>query len=139
MAGSGVAAPVLRLVGRPVAGHRRRNGQVGMRASAGMGALVVAGVIGLTAGGCSPSGEPAPPPPTSSRTPAPMPAVLTLSPAKDAKDVAPGEPVSVTVKDGQVGEVKLTGADGRSSPGSRGPTAPGGTPPSRSATTRPTR
>ncbi|WP_370967144.1 Ig-like domain-containing protein [Amycolatopsis sp. cg9] len=78
--------------------------------------LVVAGVIGLTVGGCSsaPSGEP--PKETASSSapkPAPKPAVLTVTPAKDAKDVAPGEPVSVSVADGKVGEVKLTGADGK--------------------------
>ncbi len=91
-----------------------------MRGSAGMRArlVVVAGVIGLTVAGCSssPSGEP-PRETTASASsatrPAPKPAVLTLAPAKDAKDVAPGEPVSVTVADGKVGEVKLTGADGK--------------------------
>ncbi|UOX89262.1 Ig-like domain-containing protein [Amycolatopsis sp. FBCC-B4732] len=78
--------------------------------------LVAAGVIGLTVGGCSssPSSEP-PAKETSSSAPkpAPKPAVLTVVPAKDAKDVAPGEPVSVTVADGKVGDVKLTGADGK--------------------------
>ncbi|MEV5717059.1 Ig-like domain-containing protein [Amycolatopsis mediterranei] len=82
--------------------------------------LVAAGVIGLTVAGCSssPSGEP--PRETASASssssapqPAPKPAVLTVTPAKDAKDVAPGEPVSVTVADGKVGDVKLTGADGK--------------------------
>jgi lipoprotein-anchoring transpeptidase ErfK/SrfK len=79
--------------------------------------LVAAGVIGLTVAGCSsgsPSGEP---PPATTSTPAPKPvvkpAVLTLSPAKDAKDVAPGELVTVAVADGKVGDVKLTGADGK--------------------------
>ncbi|WP_166640805.1 Ig-like domain-containing protein [Amycolatopsis sp. SID8362] len=78
--------------------------------------LVAAGVIGLTVAGCSssPSGEP--PEETASSSapaPAPKPAVLTVTPAKDAKDVAPGEPVSVSVAGGKVGEVKLTGADGK--------------------------
>ncbi|MEQ0564457.1 Ig-like domain-containing protein [Amycolatopsis sp. NEAU-NG30] len=87
-----------------------------MRGSTGMTVrlLVAAGVIGLTVAGCSssPSGEP--PRETSSAVqPAPKPAVLTLSPAKDAKDVAPGEPVSVSVADGKVGDVQLTGADGK--------------------------
>jgi lipoprotein-anchoring transpeptidase ErfK/SrfK len=79
--------------------------------------LVAAGVIGLTVAGCSsgtPSGES---PSATTSTPAPKPvvkpAVLTLSPAKDAKDVAPGEPVTVAVADGKVGDVKLTGADGK--------------------------
>jgi lipoprotein-anchoring transpeptidase ErfK/SrfK len=89
-----------------------------MRGSTGLGALVVVGVIGLTVAGCSSSSSGEPPKPTVSSSaskpaPAPAPAVLALSPAKDAKDVAPGEPVSVTVKDGKVGEVKLTGADGK--------------------------
>lgn len=80
--------------------------------------LVAAGVIGLTVGGCSssPSGEPPQAPASVSSSapkPAPKPAVLSLTPAKDAKDVAPGEPVSVTVQDGKVGDVKLTGADGK--------------------------
>jgi lipoprotein-anchoring transpeptidase ErfK/SrfK len=81
--------------------------------------LVAAGVIGLSLAGCSsnPSGEPpratAPASSSTAPKPAPKPAVLTLAPAKDAKDVAPGEPVSVTVADGKVGDVKLTGADGK--------------------------
>lgn len=91
-----------------------------MRGSTGLRArlLVAAGVIGLTVGGCSssPSGEP--PRETtaaasSAPRPAPKPAVLTLTPAKDAKDVAPGEPVSVSVADGKVGDVQLTGPDGK--------------------------
>jgi lipoprotein-anchoring transpeptidase ErfK/SrfK len=78
--------------------------------------LVAAGVIGLTVAGCS--GTPSSEPPKESASssapkPAPKPAVLTVSPAKDAKDVAPGEPVTVTVADGKVGDVKLTGADGK--------------------------
>jgi lipoprotein-anchoring transpeptidase ErfK/SrfK len=91
-----------------------------MRASTGVGArlLVAVGVIGLTVAGCSssPSGEPATSSsvaPTSAPRPAPKPAALSLTPAKDAKDVAPGEPVSVSVADGKLGEVKLTGADGK--------------------------
>jgi lipoprotein-anchoring transpeptidase ErfK/SrfK len=90
-----------------------------MRRSTGMRVrlLVAAGVIGLTVAGCSggtPSGEP-PQATTSASAPKPVvkPAVLTLSPAKDAKDVAPGEPVTVAVADGKVGDVKLTGADGK--------------------------
>jgi lipoprotein-anchoring transpeptidase ErfK/SrfK len=89
-----------------------------MRRSTGMRVrlLVAAGVIGLTVAGCSgsPSGEP--PQETTSKPapkPAVKPAVLTLTPAKDAKDVAPGEPVTVAVADGKVGDVKLTGADGK--------------------------
>ncbi|MGW4063528.1 L,D-transpeptidase [Amycolatopsis sp. NPDC004747] len=80
--------------------------------------LVAAGVIGLTVGGCSsnPSGEPpraTSTPSASAPKPAPKPAVLALTPAKDAKDVAPGEPVSVVVQDGKVGAVTLTSADGK--------------------------
>ncbi|MFB9687823.1 Ig-like domain-containing protein [Amycolatopsis plumensis] len=81
--------------------------------------LVAAGVIGLSLAGCSStsSGEPpretASASPSSAPKPAPKPAVLTLTPAKDAKNVAPGEPVSVSVADGKVGEVSLTGADGK--------------------------
>jgi lipoprotein-anchoring transpeptidase ErfK/SrfK len=79
--------------------------------------LVAAGVIGLTLAGCSssPSGEPAPSPVTSSSVPRPVlkPAVLTLTPAPGATGVAPGEPVSVLVAEGKVGDVRLTGADGK--------------------------
>ncbi|MGW5740651.1 Ig-like domain-containing protein [Amycolatopsis sp. NPDC003861] len=78
--------------------------------------LVAAGLVGLAGCSSSPSGEPpreTAPPPSSQSKPAPKPATLSLTPAKDAKDVAPGEPVSVTVKDGKVGDVKLTGADGK--------------------------
>ena len=91
-----------------------------MRRSIGMRArlLVAAGVIGLTVAGCSngPAEEPQPPATSASaQRPAPAlkPAVLTLTPAKDAAGVAPGEPVSVAVADGKVGDVKLTGADGK--------------------------
>nr|WP_245573999.1 Ig-like domain-containing protein [Amycolatopsis nigrescens] len=42
----------------------------------------------------------------------PKPASLALTPATGTNDVAPGEPVTVAVTDGKVGEVKLTGADG---------------------------
>jgi lipoprotein-anchoring transpeptidase ErfK/SrfK len=89
-----------------------------MRGSTGMTArlVVAAGVIGLVVAGCSssPSGEP-PRETASSSAPKPVlkAAVLTLTPAKDASGVAPGEPVSVAVADGKVGEVKLTGADGK--------------------------
>ncbi|RSN20244.1 hypothetical protein DMC63_13905 [Streptomyces sp. WAC 05977] len=38
---------------------------------------------------------------------------MTLTPAQGAANVAPGEPVTVAVADGKVGEVKLTGADGK--------------------------
>ncbi|WP_410644945.1 Ig-like domain-containing protein [Amycolatopsis sp. lyj-346] len=80
--------------------------------------LVAAGVIGLSLAGCSssPSGEsPRETASASSSAPKPAPkaAVLSLTPGKDAKDVAPGEPVSVAVVDGKVGEVKLAGADGK--------------------------
>ena len=79
--------------------------------------LVIAGVIGLTATGCSSSppsaSGPSAPPTSSAAAPVVKPAVLSLTPAKDAKDVAPGEPVTVTVADGKVGDVKLTGADGK--------------------------
>jgi lipoprotein-anchoring transpeptidase ErfK/SrfK len=92
-----------------------------MRRSTGMRArlLVAAGVIGLTVAGCSgsPSEKPAEPAPSATSSavqrPAAKPAVLTLTPAKDATGVAPGESVSVAVADGKVGEVKLTGADGK--------------------------
>jgi lipoprotein-anchoring transpeptidase ErfK/SrfK len=91
-----------------------------MRRSIGMRArlLVAAGVIGLTVAGCSNSPTEGPQPPATSASaqrpaPAPKPAVLTLTPAKDAAGVAPGEPVSVAVADGKVGDVKLTGADGK--------------------------
>ncbi|SEF37370.1 Lipoprotein-anchoring transpeptidase ErfK/SrfK [Amycolatopsis pretoriensis] len=85
-------------------------------ATSGVWRLVAAGVIGLTVAGCSstPSSEPPAPTSSPSKAPAPVkPAALTLTPAKDAKDVAPGEPVSVTVADGKVGDVKLTGTDGK--------------------------
>ncbi|MGW5722083.1 L,D-transpeptidase [Amycolatopsis sp. NPDC003865] len=84
--------------------------------SSGVRLLVAAGVIGLTVAGCSssPSSEPPSAPTASSRSQVPVKAAaLTLTPAKDAKDVAPGEPVSVTVADGKVGSVTLTGADGK--------------------------
>lgn len=85
-------------------------------ATSGVWRLVAAGVIGLTVAGCSssPSGEPPAPTSSQSKPPVPVkPAALTLTPAKDAKDVAPGEPVSVVVAEGKVGAVTLTGADGK--------------------------
>ncbi|MEV4150838.1 Ig-like domain-containing protein [Amycolatopsis sp. NPDC049691] len=84
--------------------------------TSGVRRLLAAGVIGLTVAGCSssPSGEPPAPTSSQSKPPAPVKAAaLTLTPANDAKDVAPGEPVSVTVADGKVGAVTLTGADGK--------------------------
>ncbi|WP_199199247.1 Ig-like domain-containing protein [Amycolatopsis sp. CA-128772] len=90
-----------------------------MRGSIGSGArlLGAAVVIGLTVGGCSssPSGElpQATAPASTSAAAQPKAAVLAFAPAKDAKNVAPGEPVSVTVTDGKVGDVVLTGADGK--------------------------
>jgi lipoprotein-anchoring transpeptidase ErfK/SrfK len=67
----------------------------------------------------SPSDDPASPggapggAPSNSASPAPKPAALTLTPAQGAANVAPGEPVTVAVAEGKVGEVKLTGADGK--------------------------
>ncbi|MFJ9787307.1 Ig-like domain-containing protein [Amycolatopsis sp. NPDC101161] len=82
--------------------------------SSGVRLLVAAGVIGLTVAGCSTSPSSEPPASSRSETSVPgKPAALTLTPAKDAKDVAPGEPVSVAVADGKVGAVTLTGADGK--------------------------
>jgi lipoprotein-anchoring transpeptidase ErfK/SrfK len=79
--------------------------------------LVVAGVIGLMVAGCSsaPTAEPgAPATPTSSAAaPVLKPAVLSITPAKDSTGVAPGDAVTVTVADGRLGDVKLTGADGK--------------------------
>ena len=78
--------------------------------------LGAAGVIGLLVSGCSGSGPSSDPAPSSSPAvsrPAPKAAVLSLTPAQGATGVAPGEPVSVSVADGKLGEVKLTGADGK--------------------------
>jgi len=79
--------------------------------------LVVVAAIGLAVSGCSSatSSEPPKPSDTSSTTAKPpvKAAVLSVTPAKDATDIAPGEPVTVTVADGKIGEVKLTGADGK--------------------------
>ncbi|MFC4083904.1 L,D-transpeptidase [Amycolatopsis samaneae] len=77
--------------------------------------LVAAGVVGLTAA-CSaaPAGEPvASKAAAPSSVPAPKPASVDVTPADGADGVAPGEPVTVAVRDGKVGEVRLTGADGR--------------------------
>jgi lipoprotein-anchoring transpeptidase ErfK/SrfK len=48
-----------------------------------------------------------------SGAPVVKPASLAFVPATGAADVAPAEAVTVTVADGKVGEVKLTGADGK--------------------------
>lgn len=80
--------------------------------------LVVALAAGLVAAACTNGGaagstQPGPAgqdQPVSSAPP--KPAALTLTPAAGAVGVPPGEPVSVTVADGKVGEVKVTGADG---------------------------
>jgi lipoprotein-anchoring transpeptidase ErfK/SrfK len=95
--------------------------------------LVVAGILGLAVSGCSgssagTSNEQAKPAAASSSRPAPppaKPAVLTITPGNDASDVAPGEPVSVSVADGKLGEVHLTGADGRVVAGKERPSGGG--------------
>ncbi|HVW41335.1 MAG TPA: Ig-like domain-containing protein [Amycolatopsis sp.] len=46
-----------------------------------------------------------------------QPAALTFTPTPGAKDVAPGEPVAVAVRNGKIGQVTLTGADGKQVPG----------------------
>ncbi|WP_370643830.1 Ig-like domain-containing protein [Amycolatopsis sp. DSM 110486] len=45
--------------------------------------------------------------------PVAKPATLTLAPAANAKDVAPGDPVKVTVADGTLDSVTLTNPDGK--------------------------
>jgi lipoprotein-anchoring transpeptidase ErfK/SrfK len=75
---------------------------------------------GFVIAGCSGASNDKPAPAAGPGNPAPntnalvlRPATLALVPAAGAADVAPGEPVSITVTDGKVGEVKLTGADGK--------------------------
>jgi lipoprotein-anchoring transpeptidase ErfK/SrfK len=74
---------------------------------------------GLVVAGCTgsddkpgPAAGPGNPAPTSAAPPAKA-AVLALVPASGAADVSPGEPVSITVSDGKVGEVKLTNSEGK--------------------------
>jgi lipoprotein-anchoring transpeptidase ErfK/SrfK len=75
---------------------------------------------GFVIAGCSGASNDKPAPAAGPGNPAPntnalvlRPATLALVPAAGAADIAPGEPVSITVTDGKVGEVKLTGADGK--------------------------
>ncbi|MFI5557818.1 Ig-like domain-containing protein [Amycolatopsis japonica] len=83
---------------------------------------LVALVAGFTLAACtstpsgespSPGGAPGGSQQSGAPAPEPKPAVMTLTPAQGAANVAPGEPVTVAVADGKVGEVKLTGADGK--------------------------
>jgi len=75
-----------------------------------LGALVVvAGVVGAT----TPAPVGAPPPPRAAR--------VVTTPASGATNVNPGGPVSVTVYDGTLDAVTLTGDDGRRIAGATGP------------------
>ncbi|WP_431873890.1 L,D-transpeptidase [Amycolatopsis sacchari] len=85
------------------------------RLPAALVALGLAAALGL--GACS--GDPAPTP--TSQPPAggsgsaaeALPAKLTTQPAAGARDVAPGDPVKVTVADGQLESVTLTNSEGK--------------------------
>ncbi|MFD8500149.1 Ig-like domain-containing protein [Amycolatopsis sp. NPDC059657] len=80
----------------------------------GVAGLILA--VGLVAGCTSAPGTETPKAPTPGGGTSSVevkPASLALVPATGAADVEPGLPVSVAVKDGKVGEVKLTGADGK--------------------------
>jgi lipoprotein-anchoring transpeptidase ErfK/SrfK len=74
--------------------------------------FVIAGCSGASNDKPAPAAGPGNPAPNTNAL-VPRPATLALVPAAGAADVAPGEPVSITVTDGKVGEVKLTGADGK--------------------------
>jgi lipoprotein-anchoring transpeptidase ErfK/SrfK len=85
---------------------------MGMRVR--LSVLLVA--AGLVVAGCTGESESEVAPVTTPSKPAPVvvkPAALALVPAAGTVDVAPGEPVSVAVTDGKVGEVRLAGADGK--------------------------
>ncbi|SFB13005.1 peptidoglycan transpeptidase precursor, ErfK-YbiS-YhnG family [Amycolatopsis marina] len=72
--------------------------------------LLVAG--GLLVSGCTSGGAGEPPKEVKvSTAPPPKPASLELSPAGSVDDFAPGEPVTVSVDDGELTEVSLVGAD----------------------------
>jgi lipoprotein-anchoring transpeptidase ErfK/SrfK len=76
-------------------------------------------VTGLVVTGCSGAADGKPPaagpgdPASSASAPASKLASLVLVPAAGTADVVPAEAVTVTVTDGKVGDVKLTGADGK--------------------------
>ncbi|PRY51289.1 peptidoglycan transpeptidase precursor (ErfK-YbiS-YhnG family) [Geodermatophilus tzadiensis] len=81
-------------------------------------ALVTAGAIALL-GGCS-GGDDAPAtaaPTTATTTADAAPAQVALAPADGATDVAPADPVEISVTDGEVTEVTVTDADGAEVPG----------------------
>ncbi|SDX60188.1 Lipoprotein-anchoring transpeptidase ErfK/SrfK [Amycolatopsis xylanica] len=80
----------------------------------GVAGLILA--VGLVAGCTSAPGAETPKAPSPGGGTSSVevkPASLALVPAAGAADVEPGLPVSVAVKDGKVGEVTLTGADGK--------------------------
>jgi lipoprotein-anchoring transpeptidase ErfK/SrfK len=87
------------------------------RLPAALIALGLAATLGLSA--CS--GDPAPTPATGTQAPAggsgvaaeALPAKLTTKPAAGTKDVAPGDPVQVTVADGALETVTLTNPEGK--------------------------
>ncbi|HJQ47269.1 MAG TPA: Ig-like domain-containing protein [Amycolatopsis sp.] len=70
-------------------------------------------VLAVLAGCTSAPAEVPQTPQGSTSTTVVQPAALALTPAPGAKDVAPGEPVSVAVHDGKIGQVTLTGANGK--------------------------
>jgi lipoprotein-anchoring transpeptidase ErfK/SrfK len=77
----------------------------------GLAAVIMLGACSseptVSASGTSGGGPTEPPPPTA------QPAKLTVTPAAGAQDVAPGEPVGITVADGTIASVTLTNPDGK--------------------------
>jgi lipoprotein-anchoring transpeptidase ErfK/SrfK len=98
-------------------GNLDTNGRVPMSMQIRFSVLLLA--AGFAIAGCTGDSDAKPAPaagpgnPATASSPALNPAVLAFVPAAGAADVAPGETVSVAVTNGKVGEVKLTGADGK--------------------------
>lgn len=87
-----------------------------MRTIAGTAAAVAA--CGLVVAGCSGGGGPGGGGPGNAADGAP--AKLTITPANNAKKIAPDKPVRVSVAHGKVGQVKVTDDDGHAVTGKAG-------------------
>jgi lipoprotein-anchoring transpeptidase ErfK/SrfK len=80
--------------------------------------LLVAGVMGALLASCSSAQAPAPPPVRTAPKKPPKPvAQITTSPADHEANVSPLEPITVSAKNGRIGLVTVTGADGQTIPG----------------------
>jgi lipoprotein-anchoring transpeptidase ErfK/SrfK len=88
------------------------HGRGGVKLGRAASLLVVAGLVVTGCTGAPAAPQQAAPQAPGSSAPA-KPATLALAPGPGAANIAPGEPVTVGVTDGKIGQVTLTGTDGK--------------------------